>query len=379
MAIRAAIIASNDPRPETYWSGLGQQMCRALDRHFDLVHIESQPYPRWHQFMVRVVLKLTGGRVDIGWSKPWIRFATRGMRQRVKAARPDVVLALSAGEPTLVMDPAWTIINFADATGPLLENYYGWYKTLHPRRMRAINRGSLESIARCQLSIYSSAWAAEGARRDCQLGEDRVVEIPFGANIALDAPAPVRTLSQPLRLLFVGYDWERKGGPLACAAVRQLVSEGCQVQFDVVGCDRPADEPASEAIRFHGRINKADPAQFATLKQLYDQAHLFVMPSHAECFGCVFAEAAAYGLPSVALRTGGVPTAIQHGISGWLLDPTASPADLAAAIRHLTDDPARYAAMSQAALDDAAQRLNWHVWGTRVEQEVTRVLATRKG
>lgn len=353
-----------------YWSGLGVSMVQALGEHFALVHVERQHWPRWHPLLVRLVLKLTGGRCDLGWFTPYTRLATLAMRRRLARARPDVVFAISAGELILALGDDYRIVNVADATGPLLTGYYPGYAGMAPARRRRIDAGSLRSVRRSVLSIFPSAWACEGTVADCGLGPHEVAEIPFGANLETGAVARSRSLAWPLRLLFVGYDWQRKGGHLVSGAVRQLMAEGLSVSLDVVGCERPAGEAPCPAIRFHGRIDKDRPDHRALLQLLYADAHLFVMPTRAEAFGVVFAEAAAHGVPCIALRTGGVPSAVLHGETGWLLDPAAGAVDLAAAIRHIVDDPALYGALSANALADAAGRLNWSVWGRQTAQAV---------
>jgi glycosyltransferase involved in cell wall biosynthesis len=350
-------------------------MVRALGDHFALVHVERHPWPRWHPLLVRVLLKLTGGRCDIGWFAPYLRLVTMTMRRRLARARPDVVFALSAGELILALGDDFAVVNMADATGPLLTGYYPDYASMAPARRRAIDAGSLDSVRRSRLSIFPSAWACEGTWAECGLGPREVVEIAFGANLETGQESRVRQIDGPLLLLFVGYDWQRKGGDLVSGAVRQLVAEGLSVSLDVVGCERPSGEPPSAAIRFHGRLDKDRPDHRALLQQLYADAHLFVMPTRAEAFGVVFAEAAAHGLPSIALRTGGVPSAVRHGETGWLLEPDAGPADLAAAIRRIAGDAALYSALSANALADAAQRLNWQTWGQRVALAVRTRLA----
>lgn len=375
MTIRAAIIASGDPQDVHYWSGLGVSMVGALGQHFTLVHVERRPYPRWHPLLVRGMLKLTGGRWDIGWFVPYLRLVTGGMRGRLARARPDVVLAISAGELILALDDGSPVVNIADATGRLLTGYYPDYARMAAMRQRAINAGSQASVCRSILSIFPSAWACEGAMAESGRAAQDMEEIAFGANLADGGAGHVRSLDGPLRLLFVGYDWQRKGGDLVSAAVRQLAADGMAVSLDVVGCDRPATEAPSPAIRFHGRIDKNLPDQRALLQQLYGAAHLFVMPTRAEAFGVVFAEAAAHGLPSIALRTGGVPSAVRHGQTGWLLEPDARAADLAAAIRRIAGDAALYRQLSANALADAAQRLNWEVWG----RQVALAIGTRLG
>src|SRR5271170_3926625 len=57
------------------------------------------------------------------------------------------------------------------------------------------------------------------------------------------------------------------------------------------------------------------------LASAYASADLFVLPSRTETLGLVLLEAMAAGCPVVACRAGGVPDAIENGVTGFLFDP----------------------------------------------------------
>jgi glycosyltransferase involved in cell wall biosynthesis len=60
------------------------------------------------------------------------------------------------------------------------------------------------------------------------------------------------------------------------------------------------------------------------LASAYASADLFVLPSRTETLGLVLLEAMAAGCPVVACRAGGVPDAVEHGVTGFLFDPDRS-------------------------------------------------------
>lgn len=81
----------------------------------------------------------------------------------------------------------------------------------------------------------------------------------------------------------------------------------------------------SERAQFLGtRPNSEIPAWL-------DKSDLFVLPS-VESFGIVYVEAAARGIPSLALRAGGAADAVADGITGIIID-SASAEDIADGIR----------------------------------------------
>jgi len=59
----------------------------------------------------------------------------------------------------------------------------------------------------------------------------------------------------------------------------------------------------------------------AELASAYASSDLFVLPSQTETLGLVLLEAMAAGCPVVACRAGGVPDAVEDGVTGFLFDP----------------------------------------------------------
>jgi glycosyltransferase involved in cell wall biosynthesis len=80
------------------------------------------------------------------------------------------------------------------------------------------------------------------------------------------------------------------------------------------------------------------------LPDLMAAVDLVVLPSVAEAFGLVLAEALYLGTPVVATRVGGIPEIVDDGIDGVLVPPADSGA-LATALAGLLTDGARRAAM----------------------------------
>ncbi len=90
------------------------------------------------------------------------------------------------------------------------------------------------------------------------------------------------------------------------------------------------------------------------LNQFYAALDLYIMPSRSEAWGLTALQAMAYGLPVIASNVGGLPEAIEHDKSGWLVPPE-SPEALAAAILDAASDPARLCEFGRNARERAAQ------------------------
>jgi glycosyltransferase involved in cell wall biosynthesis len=126
-------------------------------------------------------------------------------------------------------------------------------------------------------------------------------------------------------------------------------------------------------------VSKRTAVGAARLAELYARSHFLVMPSNAEAFGLVYAEAAAFGVPSVATRTGGVPTVVVDGETGILDDPGAGAESYAGRILALMKDRPRYEARARAAVSRSATMLNWDVAGREAVARIAAVAGVVDG
>jgi glycosyltransferase involved in cell wall biosynthesis len=176
-----------------------------------------------------------------------------------------------------------------------------------------------------------SQWAADSVIYDYHVPPKRVHQIYPGVQLSRFAPRP-RPHGGPVRLLFVGGDFERKGGLDLLAVAASL---GETVELDI------ATSSASEIILPPGvtvRIHRDVKPNSAQMSDLYGRADIFVLPTRGDSGPLVIAEAMASGLPVVATTVGAIPDMVRHGYSG-LLVPPSRPDQLAMALRQLIDDP----------------------------------------
>jgi glycosyltransferase involved in cell wall biosynthesis len=118
------------------------------------------------------------------------------------------------------------------------------------------------------------------------------------------------------------------------------------------------DGPERSQARMQELVRQASgiaqlPGFVDDLDQFYAALDLYIMPSRSEAWGLTALRAMAFGLPVIASNVGGLPEAIEHGKSGWLVPPE-SPKALADAIVDAASDPARLCEFGRNARQRAA-------------------------
>lgn len=288
--------------------------------------------------------------------------------RKISAVSPDVVLAVAGSAFAWSVPDEIPLVYASDATFRLVENYHPNYRNLSPAAREAAERLERNTIARADLVLYPSEWAAESAIRDYGADRARVHVIPWGANLE-EAPDRASLLGcrrpGPCRLLFIGVNWEEKGADIAVGTLAELRDRGVEAELVICGCipPRPVTQDGLTIIPY---LDKNDREQRNRLDQLYRDADFFLLPTLADCYGIVFCEAAAHGVPSIAPATGGVPSAVRDGETGILLAPKATKGDYATVISETFANPDRLARLRQSSRDAFEDRLNWRAWSRRV-------------
>jgi glycosyltransferase involved in cell wall biosynthesis len=129
-------------------------------------------------------------------------------------------------------------------------------------------------------------------------------------------------------ILFVGVDWDRKGGPELVEAFRLVRRRIPDATLTIVGCSPAVHEPGCLVV---GRIPPAELARY------YTNASVFCLPSRNEPFGIVFIEAMAHRMPVVATDIAAIPDFVTNGENGFLVSPGDTQALAEALVRVLGD------------------------------------------
>lgn len=179
-------------------------------------------------------------------------------------------------------------------------------------------------------------------------------EIPPAIDVDAIAPTPARpgpvgTLGDPLRLLSVGRLHWKKGYEHALEAVARLRAGGLNVEHRIVG-----DGDHAEAVGFCRHqlglddvVDLLGPVPPAEVARHLAWADVFLHAATSEGFANAVIEAQAHGVPVVCSDADGLGENVEDGVTGFVV-PRRDPDALAAAVRELTADGERRAAMGAA-------------------------------
>lgn len=135
-----------------------------------------------------------------------------------------------------------------------------------------------------------------------------------GSGINVDISSIDYSKKERKRLLFVGKDFVRKGGVHVVESFKLLRNRFPEAELYVAG---PKVNPIKENIPGYHYMGLCNREQ---LNELYNLCDVFVMPSYFEAFGIVLVEALTFGLPCLVRDCQDMPTVIEDGITGVVIN-----------------------------------------------------------
>ncbi len=363
------------------WSGLNAHILQALrDAGLEVAVADNLGAPR--RFLSRLK-----GRIYRSFSNKtysldrdraialqWAQEAARRL-----STQGDVPLVVSTGTiPIAQLPERYSTAIWADATFHSLRTTYPGYDKLCHDSVTSGEWLEKRAFDRSNLICFSSQWAATDAANYYGVPAHKLAVIPYGANCPPAYPdetaaiAGVRSRSRSLcRLVFVGVEWERKGGPLVLETARRLHDQGIPIRLSLMGCNPPPGTALPDYVENAGFLNKQVPADWEKWDTLMRSAHFLILPSIADCTPVALAEASAYALPSLARNVGGVSSVVRHGTNGLLFTPDADAGAYSDAIARLWQDPAAYEELALSSHREWTAHLRWDVAGKRFAERLT--------
>lgn len=293
-----------------------------------------------------------------------------GFRSLVATDKFDLV-HVHAHPVRLEVGPTPVVMSEGSSVAVYLGEYLGWsedrlragfdrsrrFYRLLGIRDRLLN---LERVAKCY--VFSDWARGINIRWGADPGKIEVIPPGFDTPAAPASPGVRPTFT----FLFIGTDFERKGGFDVVEAFAHLVGDLPQACLRIVASDPSLPNPdrrihswvspvrrqrlldVMRRLEAAGKIVREKLVDRPRLMQeIFPSTDAFVMPTLAEGYGFTNVEAMSFGLPVVSSRVGPIAEVVDHGTTG-LLAPPGDVDALAAMMSSLVEDRALTARLGRA-------------------------------
>lgn len=288
----------------------------------------------------------------------WLAFMARLLTGRVSALHVHIASDASFWRKALFVLPAHAL-----GVPYLLHMHGGDFSAFYERRCGPAARRLLRYLYRNAHAVValSGEWRAT---LEAAIPGMRVVVIPNPVEIP---PWQAQPEAEPPTALFMGVVKEAKGAFDLLHAWAPVLRVHPRARLILAGSGELERAGAlaarlgiAHSVEMPGWV--VGEAKAGVLRR----ASLSVLPSHFEALPMAVLEAMAAGLPVVATRVGGIPEAVEDGVSGILIE--RDPGALERALVSLLGDPARRVELGRAARRRATQAYSDAVLVPRVEE-----------
>lgn len=164
----------------------------------------------------------------------------------------------------------------------------------------------------CSAIFTMGEWQAKYLIEKCGVNKNKVFSVGGGVNVDVTKYNPKNRNHK--RILFVGRNFERKGGALVIEAFKQLKTKYVNdAELYVVGGGVHKYKYV-EGVQFLGDICSSEIVDY------YNFCDVFCMPSYFEAYGIAFIEALCFGMPCIGRNCNEMPYLIQEGRNGYLIE-----------------------------------------------------------
>ena len=365
----------------------------AADRpDIDAVHV-SLPLPTWAKVVAKEPPRWLGGWDFHNTRMTWAfgRSVEQQVNKHLPLERFDVVHIMTRERATLVRAP-WVralgarrprfVVNI-DATLAAWDRAFAKWRPA-PKFDYTTDKNIL---AAADAVACASRWVMDSANADYGLREQKyILHMPcapseVGATVRAPDARTRRAATrggdahaghEPLRIVFIGNDFTRKGGDRLLGWHQSRWKD--RVEIHICSGDSMTERwRGVPGVTLHGRVEHA-----RLVRELLPSMDLCVIPTWEDTFLIAAQEAQAAGLPVVSSRLAGIPEVVADGRTGTLCERADDRAFITAIERYL-DDAALLERQSRAAAERAGPRgeLDARKWHTHLLDQLAALADNR--
>ncbi|MBN2349209.1 MAG: glycosyltransferase family 4 protein [Bacteroidales bacterium] len=376
---KIAYLTSVNPKNVKLFSGVYYYQGNALSKYFGQVEYVWINNPviisltqKFYNLYNRIFKKKFCSSHSILISKlyGWI------FSRKLKNKYYDLIFADKASQELAYLKTSIPIVYSTDAFFAAIYNYYPSFSELHPLSIKAGNKVERKAIEKSKIIICTSKWAANSAINSYATPVEKINIVSRAANIENVVDKQIileKRKSDTLKLVFIGVEWQRKGGAIAYNTYK-LLKRKINTTLTIIGCNPNLDKSDKNLIIIP-YLNKSKSEDMERYNTIMLNSDFLLLPTRAECFGIVFSEASSFGLPCISSDTGGVSSAIKQGKNGYILPLSADENSYAQKILGIYNDDQEYYNLIRSTREEYDTRLNWNSWGFEIQKILNNAMA----
>lgn len=245
------------------------------------------------------------------------------------------------------------------------------YPGINPKQYirsgRFIKKSEEKIYREASLIFTFGSLVASSLRNQYHIPSEKIVTVYAGCNTLRSREVNPQKYFYK-NILFVGTEWERKGGPVLLKAFERVLAKHPDATLTVVGCQPAILSPNCTVV---GEVNVEEVATY------YEKASVFCMPTTREPFGIVFVEAMSFALPVVANKIGSISDMVKDGINGYLVENDSL--QYSEVLGELIAHPQKCKEMGENGFKFAESEFNWKRVGEKIRKNIDAVLYNYDG
>lgn len=359
-------------------SGMNKHLFSELESQGWVLTVINVPFPkrlRWLAYLISFRFDMTAWKKKFNYhleklyKSSWcFRWRTRWCKKHLKSLLGDhdcifQVSSMFAPDPkgglklpyAVLVDYTMSLALKWDEWAPYESNVKSWI---------ALEQDLYQNAA----VIFTPSENTIGSLvQDYSADQEKIVKTGYGIDLNSINDIP-KDAYDGRTVLFVGFDFERKGGPVLLEAFHQVRGKIPDAKLVIIGPSKQMYHIEQEGVEFLGPVNDKN-----ILRQYFQKASMFVMPSLCEPFGFVFLEAMAHQLPCIGSTVDAMPEVIEDGVSGYLVDPLDANM-LADKMCDVLCDQEKMRRMGQNAFVRAKDFYTWEQVGRTIDHSLSKVI-----
>ncbi|WP_414543549.1 glycosyltransferase family 4 protein [Nostoc sp. CCY0012] len=306
------------------------------------------------------------------WAEPIIgKDYAKQIRKQLSNLDADIILCTEGAAPVAYLDYQKPMVLWLDTVLAALIDVYPYLSNICQETRKNIHLIEQSALNKCSLAIFSSEWSAKQATQIYNLNANKIKVIPRGANLELQSDRTIKDIkfliksrgTDIYKFIFIGVDWNRKGGNVALEISKELKKQGFNIELKLIGDLPKLRENMPDFVKPLGYINKSSVEGKKYFYNLLSDSHFLILPTQADVTPNVLIEANAFGVPCLTTDIAGIPTIIRNDVNGKTFPVDADITDYCNYIANYLTDYQKYENLALASFNEYITRLNWSIAG----------------